>query len=50
MQWNHFRIQWNSFLLTNKGNITQDNITLEENGVLKNDPKEATEVANKYYM
>ena len=30
--------------------ITQDNITLEENGVLKNDPKETTEVVNKYYM
>ena len=50
MQWNHFRMQWNPFLLTNKGMITQDNITLEENGVLKNDPKETTEVVNKYYM
>ena len=35
---------------TNRGIITNDSITLEENGVLKNDPKEITEVFNNYYI
>ena len=37
---------WNAIkhFVANRGIITNDTITLEENGVLKNDPKEATEV------
>ena len=35
-----------STLFTNNGIITNDNITLEENGVLKIDPKEIAEVFN----
>ena len=35
---------------TNRGIITNDSITLEENGVLKNDPKETTEVFNNYFI
>ena len=38
----------NSSFFTNRGIITNDSITLEENGVLKKDPKETTEVFNKY--
>ena len=30
--------------------ITKDSITLEENGDLKNDPKETTEVFNNDYI
>ena len=30
--------------------MTNDNITLEENRVLKSNPKEATEVFNNYYI
>ena len=37
-----------STLFTNSGIITNDNITLEENGVLKIDPKEIAEVFNNY--
>ena len=37
---------WNAIkpFFTNRGIITNDGITLKENGVLKNDPKETTEV------
>ena len=38
----------NSSFFTNRGIITNDSITLEENRVLKKDPKETTEVFNKY--
>ena len=34
----------------NRGMITKDSITLEENGDLKNDPKETTEVFNNDYI
>ena len=42
---------WNAIkpFFTNREIITNDSITLEENGVLKNDPKETTEVFNNYY-
>ena len=35
---------------TNRGIITNDSTTLEENGVLKIDPKKTTEVFNNYYI
>ena len=35
---------------TNRGIIANDSITLEENGVLKNDPKERVEVFNNFYV
>ena len=43
---------WNAIIpfFTNTGIITNDSITLEENRVLKNDPKETTEVFNNYYI
>ena len=43
---------WNAIkpFFTNRGIITNDNITLEENGVLKNDPKETTEAFTNYYV
>ena len=43
---------WNAIkpFFTNREIITNDSITLEENGVLKNDPKETTEVFNNYYI
>lgn len=34
----------------NREIITNDSIATEEYGILKNDPKETTEVVNKYYM
>ena len=39
---------WNAIKLffTNIGIITNDRITLEENGILKSNPKETTEVSN----
>ena len=40
----------NQPFFTNRGIITNDGITLEENRVLKNDPKETTEVFNNYHM
>ena len=43
---------WNAIkpFFTNRGIITNDSITLEEKGVLKNDPKETAKVFNKYYI
>ena len=43
---------WNAIktFFTNRGIITNDNITLEENGVLKNDREETTEVFDRYYI
>ena len=40
---------WNAIkpFFTNRGIITNDSITLEEDRVLKNSPKERTEVFNK---
>ena len=35
---------------TNRGIITNDNITLGEYGVLKNNPKQTTEAFNNYYI
>ena len=34
----------------NRGIVTNDSTTLEENGVLKIDPKKTTEVFNNYYI
>ena len=43
---------WNGIKLffANTGIITNDSITFEENGVLKNDSTETTEVFNNYYI
>ena len=43
---------WNAIkpFFTNRGIIANDSITFEENVVLKNDPKEATEVFNNSYI
>ena len=43
---------WNAMkpLFTYRGTITNDNIALEENVVLKNDLKETTEFFNNYYI
>ena len=42
-------MEYKSFF-TNRGIIANDSITLEENGVLKNDPKERVEVFNNFYV
>ena len=44
------KLFWNAIKLfvANRGIITNVSITLEENGVLKSDPKETTEVFNNY--
>ena len=46
------KLFWNEIkpFFTNRRIITNDSITLEENGVLKNDPTETTEVFNNYYV
>ena len=46
------KLFWNAIkpLFTNRGIIANDSPTLEENGDLKNDPKETTEVFNNYYV
>ena len=43
---------WNAIkpFFTNRRMITNDSITLEENGVLKNDPKETTEAFINYFI
>ena len=43
---------WNAMkpFFTNREIITNDNIIHEENGVLKNGPKETAEVFNNYYI
>ena len=42
---------WNAAqtLFANRGIITNDSITLDENGILQNNPKE-TSVFNNYYI
>ena len=40
---------FNSFL-TNKDNISNDYITIEKDGELKNNEKEPTELFSKYYV
>ena len=46
------KLFWNVIkpFFTNREIITNDSITLKENGVLKNDPKETIEVFNSYYV
>ena len=43
---------WNAIkpFFTNRGIITNDTITIEENRHLNSDPKETTEVFNNYYV
>ena len=43
---------WNAIkpFFTNRGIIANDSPTLEENGDLKNNPKETTEVFSNYYV
>ena len=46
------KLFWNAIkpFVANRGIITNVSITLEENRVLKSDPKETTEVFNNYYI
>ena len=37
-------------LFSNRAMVYNDSITLEENGVLKNDPKETAKVFSNYYI
>ena len=45
-----YHFEWNQTFFTIRGIITNDNITLEEIGVLEYDPKETTEVFNNYHI
>ena len=44
------KLFWNTIKLLFTGIITNASITLEENGIFKNDLKEKTEVFNNYYI
>ena len=44
------KLFWNTIKLLFTGIITNASITLEENGIFKNDLKETTEVFNNYYI